>query len=203
MRQSEKRVALLQELREGWRSERQGWVLDDELSDVVWNAVRTALREGIVEAADARARAELGALLGRSVSRALRITDYGRDVLVYALAPVAPVPAQREPAPGERLVRLLPAQMETLRVFVGIGHKLSRPPVKGLAERVAAAQFSLADKRWLLTLTPEQIDSAAYALSLRTTVFSCAEANRFSREYGVRYHPDSGTVRGLAWGVRD
>ncbi|MFM9443285.1 DUF6417 family protein [Streptomyces acidiscabies] len=186
MRHSEKRITLLEELRAGWRAARRGWVLDDELSDAVWNAVKAAIQEGIVEQADRQARIGLAALVGRPVPRALRITDFGRDVLVYAHSRTAVDPSPREPAPGERLVKLLPAQMETLRVFVGVGHRLTRPPVAGLAERVAAAGFSTAEKRWYLCLTPEQMESAAYAMSLRTTVFSCAEENRFRREYGVR-----------------
>ncbi|MET8979498.1 DUF6417 family protein [Streptomyces sp. NPDC004539] len=203
MRHSEKRIALLEELRAGWREARRGWVLDDELSDSVWNAVKAAVKEGVVEPADEPARGELAGLLGKPVPRALRITDFGRDVLVYAHTRAVPPPVPREPGPGERLVKLLPAQMDTLRIFVGVARELTRPPVEGLAQRVAAAEFSVVDKRWHLCLTPEQIDSAAYALSLRTTVFSCAEANRFSREYGVRFSPGTGTVRDRAWGARD
>jgi len=203
MRHSEKRIALLEELRAGWREPRQGWVLDEELSDSVWNAVKAAVAEGVVEQADESSRDCLAALVGQPVPRALRITDFGRDVLVYARTRAVPVPAPRTPAPGERLVKLLPAQMDTLRIFVGIARELTRPPVEGLAERVAAAEFSAADKRWCLCLTPEQIDSAAYAMSLRTTVFSCAEANRFSREYGVHFSPATGTVRDRAWGAPD
>ncbi|WP_416966652.1 DUF6417 family protein [Streptomyces sp. 4F14] len=195
MRHSEKRIALLEELRAGWRAARQGWVLDGELSDAVWNAVKAALQEGIVEQADRQARIDLAALVGHPVPRALRITDFGRDVLVYAHSRTVPKPPPRAPAPGEQQVKLLPAQMETLRIFVGVGHELTRPPVAGLAERVASAQFSPTDKRWYLYLTPDQMESAAYAMSLRTTVFSCAEANRFSREYGVRFTPATPAVR--------
>ncbi|MFM9608162.1 DUF6417 family protein [Streptomyces niveiscabiei] len=185
MRHSEKRITLLEELCAGWRADRWGWVLDDGLSDGVWNAVKAAIQEGIVEQADRQALTDLAALVGHSVPRALRVTDFGRDVLVYAHNRTVVQPVPREPAPGEQLVKLLPAQMDTLRVFVGVGHRLTRPPVEGLAERVAAAGFSATEKRWHLCLTPEQMESAAYAMSLRTTVFSCAEENRFRREYGV------------------
>ncbi|MFD8219697.1 DUF6417 family protein [Streptomyces sp. NPDC059697] len=86
-------------------------------------------------------------------------------------------------------MELIPSQMAALRVFVGLTGQLRVPPAEGLAEQVRTAACDHGIKRWRLHLTPEQMESVAYAFWLHRMTGSAAEAKRFVREYGVVHSP--------------
>jgi hypothetical protein len=99
------------------------------------------------------------------------------------------------------MVELIPSQMTALRVFVGLGGRLRVPPADGLAEQVRTASCDHGIKRWRLYLTPEQMESVAYALWLHRMTGSAAEANRFAREYGIAHAPSPAELDGPAPGA--
>jgi hypothetical protein len=189
MRGWEKQLAVLEALHEREEAAQHGWVLDNDVPDSFQQSVESALREGLAELADRETRAELSAHEGRAIRWAARLTPYGGDARVYARARPVPEPDPEEPATGEQLVKLRPAQMDALRVFISVADKLATPPAEGLAERIRTAGFSRVDNRWCLYLTEEQVESAAYGLYLHMLGGSSAEANRFARDYGVAYRP--------------
>jgi hypothetical protein len=195
MRGSEKRIAVLDALREHARGAQEAWVLDDAVPVSLQRSAEVAMREGLVELADRGIRAELSVLTSRPVRWAARLTPHGRDTLAYAHACPLEVADGPQPGPGERLVELRPAQMRAVRVFVGLARALATAPADGLVGRVHAASFSRADNRWRLCLNDRQIASVAYGLYLHRLSGSEAEANRFARDYGVAYRPspDGGT----------
>ncbi|MEU1534941.1 DUF6417 family protein [Streptomyces fagopyri] len=86
-------------------------------------------------------------------------------------------------------MELVPSQMAALRVFIHLADRLRIPPAHGLAEQVRTASCDHGIKRSRLHLTEDQIASVAYGFWLHRMTGSAAEANRFSREYGVSYTP--------------
>ncbi|MGW0185742.1 DUF6417 family protein [Streptomyces sp. NPDC003362] len=192
---SDRRTALtaLRALREHERTAARGWVLDSDLASEQKRAVNAAAAQGLVTLADRGDRAELSACKGRPVLWAARLSPVGHDVLAYAEASPPSVPIPDQPGPGEQLVELRPAQMNALRVYVSLGDRLRVPPARELAERVRTARYSGPDNRWRLHLTPQQIESVAYAFHLRSVAGSAAEANEFARNYRVIYRPDDTT----------
>ncbi|MGW1328120.1 DUF6417 family protein [Streptomyces antibioticus] len=166
-----------------------GWVLDVAAESLI-RGVRTLGKEGLVEMADRETRAELSAWEGRPVRWAARLSAAGHDLLAYARA--RPAPASCPPESGVREVRLLPSQMAALRVFVGLEGQLKSRPAEGLVERVRTAVHDRGAGRWRLYLTREQMVSVAYGLWLHRLAGSAAEANRFSRDYGLHYQPPAG-----------
>ncbi|WP_206313050.1 DUF6417 family protein [Streptomyces sp. JB150] len=177
-----------------------GWVLDSDLGPEQRRAVKSAAKQGLVTFASIEERAALP--MERRVAWAARLSPLGQDVLAYADAGPAPAPIPDQPAPGELLVQLRPAQMDALRQYVNLGDRLHHPPAKELSERVRAARFSGPDNRWRLILTPEQMASVAYAFHLRSLGGSAAEANQFGRDYGLVYRPDPTTGRPKLISVR-
>jgi hypothetical protein len=147
------------------------------------------VREHEVELACRVDRAELSVLEGRPVWWAARLTPYGHDTLTYGQSRPRAEPPPGEAAPDRQLVELIPSQMAALRVFVGLTGRLRVPPADGLAEQVRTASCDHGIKRWRLYLTSEQIGSVAYGLWLHRMTGSAAEANRFTREYGVVHSP--------------
>ncbi|MGW6521712.1 DUF6417 family protein [Streptomyces sp. NPDC054962] len=181
----------LEALKAVWACEAEaehGWVLD-EASPSSQRGARLLAGEGLVETASRETRAELSAWEGRAVRWAVRLSAAGHDVLAYAGVRPAPGSSTPEPGPGERRVELAPSQMAALRVFVGLGGQLKSPPAPGLAEQIRIAVYGRGVRRWRLHLTQEQMESAAYGFWLHRLTGSAAEANRFSRDYGVLYLP--------------
>ncbi|MFF2518391.1 DUF6417 family protein [Streptomyces sp. NPDC058086] len=74
-------------------------------------------------------------------------------------------------------------------------------PTDGLAEQVRTTSCDHGIKPWREHLTPEQMESAAYALWLHGMTGSAAEANRFAREYGVARAPSPAEQDGSAPGA--
>jgi hypothetical protein len=173
-----------------------GWVLEGPERISRREGVAGLERSGLVELAGREVRAELSAWEGRPVRWAARLTGPGHDVLAYHRH--GPATSRPEPGPGQTLVRLRPAQMDAVRVFVSLTpDHLYFAPAAGLAEQVRAAVYDRALGRWLLCLTGQQMDSMAYGLWLHRMTRSAAEANRFSREYGIVYRtiPDGNRLR--------
>ncbi|MEV1080930.1 DUF6417 family protein [Streptomyces sp. NPDC050211] len=189
MKSWEKRLTVLEALHEREHASEHGWVLDNDVRGSFQQGVESAVREGLAELADRETRAELSAHEGRPVRWAARLTPCGGDALAYARARPVPEPDPEEPASGEQLVKLRPAQMDALRIFISIAGELATSPAEGLSERVRTAGFSRVDNRWCLCLTEEQVESVAYGLYLHMLGGSSAEANRFARDYGVAYRP--------------
>ncbi|WP_329522589.1 DUF6417 family protein [Streptomyces jietaisiensis] len=202
MRSWEKRLAVLEVLHEREQGSQHGWVLDNDVPDSFQQSVESAVREGLAELADRETRAELSAHHGHPIRWAARLTPYGGDARVYARARPVDEPGPEEPASGEQLVKLRPAQMAALRVFISIAGELASPPAAGLAARVRTAGFSRADNRWCLYLTEDQMDSVAYGLYLHMLGGSSAEANRFARDYGVVYRAAPATRQPLPVVIR-
>lgn len=191
MKGSEKRIAVLEALREHEHVARHAWVLDDAVPAAFRQGVEPVVREGLAELADRDTRAHLSALVSRPVRWAARLTPYGRDALAYAHARR---PAEPDgPGPGERLVELRPAQMSAIRVFATLTDELAVKPADGLTERVRSASFGKEANRWRLCLTDEQIVSVAYGLYLHRLTLSEAEANAFARDYNVVFRPSPAT----------
>ncbi|MEU3619809.1 DUF6417 family protein [Streptomyces sp. NPDC006872] len=169
-----------------------GWVLD-AAAPSTQRSVRVLARKGLVETAGRETRAELSAWEGRPVRWAVRLTAAGHDLLAYA--GVRPAPTPCAPEPGQQLVELAPSQMAALRLFVGLAGQLKSPPEAGLSGQVRAAVHDRGARRWRLHLTPAQMESVAYGFWLHRLTGSVAEANRFGRDYGVLYVPDSEGTR--------
>ncbi|WP_328349356.1 DUF6417 family protein [Streptomyces sp. NBC_00445] len=125
MRSWEKRLAVLEALHGGEQASRHGWVLDNDVPGSFQQSVESAVREGLAELADRETRAELSAHEGRPIRWAIRLTPYGGDARVYARARPAAGPDPEEAASGEQLVKLRPAQMVALRVFISIADELA------------------------------------------------------------------------------
>ncbi|MFF4363489.1 DUF6417 family protein [Streptomyces sp. NPDC001604] len=195
MRNSEKRIAMLDVLWEHEQAAHGAWALDHAVPVPVQQQVEALVGEGLVELADRQIRAEMSARLSRPVRWAARLTPYGRDVRTYAHARPPQPTGGPEPGPGEQLVELRPAQMDAVRVFVSLARDLATGPAEGLAERVRTAPFSRSGNCWQLCLTEEQTTSVAYALYLHRLSRSEAEANRFARDYNIVYRtvPATGT----------
>ena len=174
---------------EGDREAVRGWVLSGDLLPHHRQAVESAAELGLAELAGREVLAELSAWEGRPVLWAARLSPCGHDVLIYADVSPAPVP-QHKPADGETLVGLRPAEMDALRVYVGMGALMRVRPAEGLAQRVRAAGFDRPANRWSLCLTEKQLESVAYALYLRSMSGSATEANRFCRTYGLFVEAD-------------
>ncbi|WP_445403118.1 DUF6417 family protein [Streptomyces sp. LE64] len=188
MRGAEKRLTVLEALHEREPGTRQGWVVDGDLPAGFRKSAESVARDGLVEWADGATRSLLSARGGRPVAWAVRITALGRDVRRYA---GAAAPGQAGPGRGERLVKLRPAQMEALRVAVGVADELARKPAPGFLERVRTADFDPVANRWCMYLTLRHIDSVAYVFYLRGLCGSASEANHFARDYGVIYRIES------------
>ncbi|MER6062361.1 DUF6417 family protein [Streptomyces sp. NPDC001792] len=194
MRDKTSRVELLRALRDREQQGQQGWVLSSDLPPGLQQAAEAAARQGLVRLADREMRAELSAYEGRPVLWAARLTAEAHDALAYAEASPAPAP-RSQPAEGERLIELRPVEMDAVRVYLSIRRELRVPPADGLAERVRTAFYDRPNNRWTMCLTPEQIESVAYALHLRSISGSITEANRFARAYGVAVRVDDSTGR--------
>ncbi|WP_331739956.1 DUF6417 family protein (plasmid) [Streptomyces sp. NBC_00015] len=190
--QGDRTLEALRAVRAAAKEAEHGWVLDTAAPSPQRSA-RALAGEGLVETADRETRAELSAWEGRPVRWAVRLSAIGHDLLAYA--GVRPAPTPLGPGPGERLVELAPSQMTALRVFVGLAGELKSPPATGLAEQVRTAVYDRGARRWQLRLTQEQMESAAYGFWLHRLTGSAAEANRFGRDYGVRYAPHSEGTR--------
>ncbi|GHD52565.1 DUF6417 family protein [Streptomyces galbus] len=178
-------LELLDVLEERQEASGHGWVLD--LDGVPREGVLKAAASGLAELAERDDRAELSARVGRPVRWAARLTDQGRDLLLYARSQPAAGPAA--PGPEYRLVELMPSQMDVVRVFTGLADRLQVPPAPGLDARVYAAVQDRVSGRWRLYLTEEQTASVAYGLWLHKMAGSAAEANRFSRDHGIAHIP--------------
>ncbi|WP_181139555.1 DUF6417 family protein [Streptomyces sp. Ru71] len=171
------------------RSE-HGWVLSTDVPPCHQQALEAAADNGLAELAGRDMRAELSAHEGRPVLWAARLTAHGHDVLAYAHASPAPAPHSEPPAAGKQLVRLRPAQMDALRVYISLSPTLRVPPADERVERVCTAYFDRPHNRWRLPLTTAQLESVAYAFHLRALTGSVAEANQFARDYGVAFRRD-------------
>ncbi|MGW0576258.1 DUF6417 family protein [Streptomyces sp. NPDC002920] len=182
----EKALGLLEELRAHEEESEHGWIPDAAVL-ALRQGVHTLAGQGLVETADRETRAELSAWEGRPVRWAARLSAAGYDLLTYARSRPAPDPSG--PGPGLRTVELLPSQMAALRVFVGLGGQLKTRLAQGLAEQVRTAVHDRGAGRWRLHLAQDQMESAAYGFWLHRLTGSAAEANRFGRDYGVRYSP--------------
>jgi hypothetical protein len=191
MRSGKALLEALRVLRDHQEVAERGWVLFGALRPDHHKAVEAAVGQGLAELADPVMRAELSAHEGRPVIWAARLTGHGQDVLLYAEASPTPEHRPEGPAEGERLVELRRSQMDALRVYVHLGARPHVPPAEGVAERVRTARQL--GNRWVLYLDEEQIESVAYTLYLRSVGGSIAEANRFTREYGVAFRPDRST----------
>ncbi|KND38764.1 hypothetical protein IQ64_38205 [Streptomyces stelliscabiei] len=134
-------------------------------------------------------RAELSAWEGTVVLWAARLSPAGHDLLLYARTRPRPGTAVDEPDAGRRLVKLLPSQMAALRLFLGLAGRLRVPVAAGLAEQARTARSDRGARRWLLYLTPEQMESVAYGFWLHRMTGSAMEANHFARDYGITHHP--------------
>ena len=86
-------------------------------------------------------------------------------------------------------MKLLPSQMAALRLFLGLAGQLRVPAAAGLAEQARTARCDHGARRWLLYLTPEQMESVAYGFWLHRMTGSAMEANHFTRDYGITHHP--------------
>ncbi|MFF7358350.1 DUF6417 family protein [Streptomyces filipinensis] len=191
MRSRKALLEALRFLRDHEEVAEHGWVLLGALRPEHHKAVEVAAGQGLVELADRVMRAELSAYASRPVMWAARLTGHGQDVLAYTEASPAPAHLPESPADGERLVELRRSEMDALRLYVYLGARLRVPPAAGLAERVRTARQL--GNLWLLHLSEEQIESAAYAFYLRSMSGSVAEANRFARQYRVAVRPDRST----------
>lgn len=188
------RVEALVVLRDRARSTRDDWVPISDLPQGYRRPVERAVGEGLAELADRETRAELSALARQPIRWAARLTSPGHDALTYAEASPAPASGTAEsPEEGEKLVRLRPAEMDAVRLYMSIGPLLRVPAATGLAERVRSASFAKDSNRWTLRLSPEQIESVAYAFYLHSVSGSVTEANRFAREYGITLQVDDET----------
>lgn len=120
MRSWEKRLAVLETLYEREQASQHDWVLDNDIPESFQQSVESAVREGLAELAGRETRAELSAYEGRPIRWAARLTPFGGDARVYANARAVDEPIPEEPASGEQLVKLRPAQMAALRVFISV-----------------------------------------------------------------------------------
>ncbi|MEV0982533.1 DUF6417 family protein [Streptomyces sp. NPDC049915] len=195
MNARQSRLDALRALREREAKSVYGWVLSTDVPPGLQQSLQTAAAQGLVELADREVRAELSAYEGRPVLWAARLSPQGHDVLTYLHASPDPTPLSTPPAAEEQVIELRPAQMDALRVYTNLAPVLRVAPADGLVERVRTAHFDRPGNRWRMTLTPEQIESIAYAFHLRALSGSVAEANWFAREYGVAYRMDQATGR--------
>jgi hypothetical protein len=191
------KLEVLRLLAEREQRARHGWILPADLLVSRRPAVEAAARHGLAELADRDTRAELSAYEGGPVMWAARLSAQGHDVLAYGDASPAPVSRPGPPEAGEYAIGLRPAQMDALRVYVGLGARLRVPPAEGLTQRVWAAYFDHPANRWRLCLTRQQIESVAYAFYLRSLTGSDLEANSFARDHGVTYRADAAGRPGL------
>ncbi|MFM9700612.1 DUF6417 family protein [Streptomyces europaeiscabiei] len=188
MRGGEQVLAALGALDERAQASVHGWVLAAD----VWSMkqqVRGLADRGLAEVASTEDRAELSAREGTVVLWAARLSPAGHDLLLYARTRPRPGNAAEGPDEGRRLVQLLPSQMAALRLFLGLAGRLQVPVAAGLAERARTARSDHAARRWLLYLTPEQMESVAYGFWLHRMTGSAMEANHFARDYGITHHP--------------
>ncbi|MDX3697363.1 DUF6417 family protein [Streptomyces europaeiscabiei] len=58
-----------------------------------------------------------------------------------------------------------------------------------MAEQARTARCDHGARRWLLYLTPEQMESVAYGFWLHRMTGSAMEANHFARDYGSTHRP--------------
>ncbi|MFJ6725933.1 DUF6417 family protein [Streptomyces sp. NPDC091281] len=195
MSERTERVDTLSALRERESAAEHGWVLGEECAPPFRLAVEAAAAKGLVELADQAVREELSARGPGPVRWAARLSPQGHDVLTYAATVPSPAPPPVVLEPGELLVELWPAQMESVRVYLAMRERQGVVPAPGFEERVRAAHFDRAANRWLVPLNAAQVDSVAYALFLRSGTGMVGEANRFAREYGVIYTADKSTGR--------
>jgi hypothetical protein len=163
-----------------------GWALDWDLRPVKQRVFNLAAR-GLTELAGREDRAALSAWEGRAVRWAARLTAPGHDLLLYNR--LRPQPAAAAPGPGLQRVELIASQMTALRLFTALADRLRVPPADGLAERVRTARRDTAVNRHVLHLSPEQMESVAYAFWLHRMSGSALEANRFARDYGITHQP--------------
>ncbi|MFD5589332.1 DUF6417 family protein [Streptomyces sp. NPDC127063] len=190
MGERQTRLEVLRYLREREERSAYGWALSTEVQPRLQHSVQAAAAQGLAELADREMRAELSAHEGRPVLWAARLSPQGHDVLAYLQASPAPAPRSAPPEAGEQIVELRPSQMDALRVYVNLLPGLCVPPADGLVERVRTAHFDRPNNRWRMALTHEQIETVAYAFYLRAHSGSAAEANQFTREYGITYRPE-------------
>ncbi|WP_328834774.1 DUF6417 family protein [Streptomyces europaeiscabiei] len=188
MRGGEQVLAALGALDERARASVHGWVLAADVLSMKQQVWGLADR-GLVEIAGREDRAELSAWEGTMVLWAARLSAAGHDLLLYARTRPRPGNAVEEPDAGRRLVRLLPSQMAALRLFLGLAGRLRVPVAAGLAEQARTARSDHGARRWLLYLTPEQMESVAYGFWLHRMTGSAMEANHFARDYGITHHP--------------
>ncbi len=188
MRGGEQVLAALGALDERAQRSVHGWVLAADVLSVK-QRVRGLADRGLVEIAGREDRAELSAWDGSVVLWAARLSPAGHDLLLYARTRPRPGSAVGEPDAGRRLVKLLPSQMAALRLFLGLAGRLRVPVAAGLAEQARTARSDHGARRWLLYLTPEQMESVAYGFWLHRMTGSAMEANHFARDYGITHHP--------------
>ncbi|MDX2557206.1 MULTISPECIES: DUF6417 family protein [Streptomyces] len=188
MRGGEQVLAALGALDERARASVHGWLLDADVLSMKQQARGLADR-GLVEIAGREDRAELSAWEGTVVLWAARLSPAGHDLLLYARSRPRPGNAVDKPKAGLRLVKLLPSQMAALRLFLGLAGQLRVPVAAGLAEQARTARCDHGARRWLLYLTDEQMESVAYGFWLHRMTGSAMEANHFTRDYGITYHP--------------
>ncbi|WP_067136698.1 DUF6417 family protein [Streptomyces yokosukanensis] len=165
-----------------------GWVLVGELLPRHQRAAQAAAEQGLVELAGRETRAELSAYEDRPVRWAARLSPQGHDVLTFTDAGPAPASRHEGLAGGEMLIELYRAELEALSLYVHLAGRLRVPPAEGLADRVRTARQL--GNRWSLWLTPDQIESVAYAFYLRSMGGCATQASRFAREYGLAFLMD-------------
>ncbi|MBZ4321208.1 DUF6417 family protein [Streptomyces huiliensis] len=171
--------------------QRHGWATDG--CGVAPQAVERLRAAGLCETAG---RSALAALPGPP-RWAARLTPEGHDALVY-------LPARRwgdggaAPDPGlpagTREVRLRPQAMEVLRLYLGLGPRLRRPPAPGLEEAVRTARRADKGSAWTLHVTDAQLASIAYAMWLEARAHTVAPANRLAREHDACHKPSNGAT---------
>ncbi|MEU5281019.1 DUF6417 family protein [Streptomyces asoensis] len=180
-------VTALEAVADRERAAEHGWALDWDLRAVKQRVFNLAER-GLTVFADRDDRAALSAWEGRAVRWAARLTAPGQDLLLYSR-----FRSQTEAeAPDGSLqqVELTSSQMTALQLYVALAGRLRRPPAAGLAEQVHTARRDRLVNRYVLHLSLEQMECVAYAFWLHSMSRSALEANRFTRDYGITYHPD-------------
>ncbi|MGW1673402.1 DUF6417 family protein [Streptomyces sp. NPDC002324] len=170
------------------RASVHGWVLAADVL-AMKQQVRGLADRGLVEIATREDRAELSAWEGTLVLWAARLSPAGHDLLLYARSCPRPRNTVDEPDTGRRLVKLLPSQMAALRLFLSLADQLRVPMAAGLAEQARTARRDHGERRWLLYLTLEQMESVAYGFWLHRMTGSAMEANHFARDHGITHHP--------------
>ncbi|MFG2284050.1 DUF6417 family protein [Streptomyces asoensis] len=180
-------VTALEAVADCERAAEHGWALDWDLHSVKQRVFNLAER-GLTVLASQDDRAALSAWEGRAVRWAARLTAPGHDLLLYSR--FRPQPEAETPDHRLQQVELTSSQMTALHLYLALADRLRRPSAAGLAEQVHTARRDRLVNRYVLHLSPEQMECVAYAFWLHSMSRSALEANRFTRDYGITYHPD-------------